>query len=390
MITNAKYDVIIVGGGPAGASVSYHLSSNGYNVLLLDRSNFPRAKACAGGLTQKTLQILPFSVEPIIRKRHSLLYIGNGNGKKRRFISSNSICAMTVREEFDSFCIAKSFEKGTGFRKIKKIESISEQNGSVKLTVDGCTLRCDYLVGADGANSTVRRLTNGFSEIKKGLAIEALITTKQPDKFPFILDFFVVSDGYGWVFPKDDHLNIGLYSNSLSAGINKGSLLEYIKHITGDDNCERIVGHHIGLNGHRYFVKSNRVFLIGDAAGMVDPLLGEGIYNAIRSGQLLASAMIRNFPKARNVSREFDQNLEEIRKDLASCHSSSKWFFRMKRFGYFGLTIPSTRYCLMKGFEKGMTFSEIKHKSLLLPFLCREKIRSNKTLNVTAKAAPFQ
>jgi flavin-dependent dehydrogenase len=109
-----------------------------------------------------------------------------------------------------------------------------------------------------------------------------------------------------------------------------------------------------------------RALLVGDAAGLVDPLLGEGIYNAVRSGQIAAAAIRNMIRHGRNTYR---RRLREITLDLMGSTTDSAWFYQNLDRGYDYLKRLPVRYCLMKGMGLGYTFRQTKRRSWLLPFV---------------------
>ena len=106
------YDVVIIGAGPAGCAAAYDLCATKRHILLLDKHEFPREKACAGGLTPKTLKALRYSVEPVIKKICSRMVVSKGIHQKVLFNSRHPICAMTIRSQFDAFCLEKTIKRG--------------------------------------------------------------------------------------------------------------------------------------------------------------------------------------------------------------------------------------------------------------------------------------
>ena len=378
---SADADVAIVGAGPAGVSAAFQLARLGYSVRLLDRSTFPRAKACGGGLTKKAIQILPFSVEPVIHRRFSAIQVSNSAGTRSRCEAREAVCAMTVRAEFDDFCLQKALAAGARFQRISAITEIKALADCVETVTDAGVLRSRFLIGADGANSTVRRLSGLFRDVWKGFAVEACVRVPDPGAYPMLFDFFKVPGGYGWIFPKRDHLNVGLYSIYPGTKLNKEILLEYVTSVTGQNDYYGFASHHLSFGGAKYRPKNERVFLVGDAAGVADPILGEGIYHAVRSGQLVARAIHEGKNDPARTSSCYDTSLSELRRDSKLCVATAKIFYSAPRLGYIALTIPTTRYFLMKGFEKGMTMGEIIAGTLRLPFLDRRPVRSSVDLS---------
>ncbi len=363
---NLDFDVIIVGAGPSGCSAAYDLKTFGLSVLLIDKTEFPRLKPCGGGITIKTLQALRYSIKPVIKEVCFDLVVGKGTDKSALFKSKNPICAMTVREEFDQFCLSKTLERQIEFRVIDNIKSITENESFVELETGSGILKSKFIIGADGANSIVRKLTNLFPEIIKGLAIEGQVFMPK-EKLPKMeFDFGAAKFGYGWLFPKGDHVNVGLYTNDTKFKINKEAVQEYANKKLGNVELKHVVGHYIGLNGSKYSQNSNRVFLIGDAAGFVDPLLGEGIYNAIVSGQTVAKAINAEISENESAKNIYQKEIKVIQKDLRAGYTSALWFYKYPALGFRFLTFRPTEYFLMKGFAAGKTFSYAQNKSFRL------------------------
>lgn len=186
-------------------------------------------------------------------------------------------------------------------------------------------------------------------------------------------DFGCVKNGYGWVFPKGDHLNIGLYTNAPDVKISRQELDAYAQQKCGTRPTGAVIGHHIGLGGRRYKPASKRVFLIGDAAGLVDPLLGEEIYFAIRSGQIAAAAIEKEVRENASARRLFEIGLKSLQRDLSICGLSSFLFYRKLDHGYKVLKFPITRYALMRGYALGLPFSVLTYMWWTFPF---RKVRS--------------
>ena len=114
----SKYDVIVVGGGPAGCAAAFDLAAAGIDVLIVDRADFPRAKPCAGGLAVKTLKRLRFAVDPVIEYRARAIEFGFGWDRTVRVGGDDPIVAMTVRRDLDAFVLERTLERGARFERI--------------------------------------------------------------------------------------------------------------------------------------------------------------------------------------------------------------------------------------------------------------------------------
>src|ERR1700757_250084 len=102
------WDAIIVGAGPAGCAAAYDLAAAGHEVLLLDKAEFPRQKACAGGLTLKAIKALRYSVEPVVRQKIARMRLERDAARTTTMSRRTPCCFMTVRQELDDFCFRKT------------------------------------------------------------------------------------------------------------------------------------------------------------------------------------------------------------------------------------------------------------------------------------------
>ena len=118
-------------------------------------------------------------------------------------------------------------ERGAEFAVLPHLDNIVERDDQVVVETSDGSLGARYLIGADGANSVVRRLVPGLGPVERGFAIEAHIFTDNPPAMEF--DFGVVQFGYGWLFPKRDHVNIGLYTNEPTVRLSRAGLAEYAR-----------------------------------------------------------------------------------------------------------------------------------------------------------------
>jgi geranylgeranyl reductase family protein len=361
------YDAVIVGAGPAGSAAAYDLVQAGHSVLLVDRVSFPRAKACAGALTVKSLRALRYSVAPVVQTVCTDLVLSRESAESKTLTGDHAICAMTVRSELDEYCLRQTIDVGAEFRVITRLESVEELGDSVLLRTKDEQISARFLVGADGANSQVRRLTDDCSWFRAGLAIEACVPYGNEDRPLMEFDFGAAPDGYAWVFPKKDHANIGMFTANTEVRLSKSGVRNYGRSkLKGE--AEDFIGHQLGLGGAQYKPIRRRVFLVGDAAGMAEPLLGEGIHNAIKSGQAVASAISSHLHGSDDGLSMYRKLLRPIQNDLESCTRNARRFHAQLGFGYRALTSPVIRYSLMKGFALGRTFRDTKRYFMLLPF----------------------
>ncbi len=366
------YDVIITGAGPAGTTAGYLLGRAGLSVLLLDRKNFPRKKACAGGITPKAMVLFPFDISCLVRRTcREVKIIRPGNAS---FIvkAKDPLCYITKRMDLDAYSLEKAVQAGCRFRKIDRIVRLDQDDHGVSLTLscDGKTdiVRAGHLIGADGANSKVRRLISGQrSCIIKLPALEADVPVKNAGLHPMTFDFSRDIQGYYWIFPRKTHVNIGIFSALPNGTMNRDLLKNYARDRLKTDILTDVKGYPIATSYDRAHLGTGRVLLTGDAAGLAEPLLGEGIYSALKSGILSARAV--EYAVGRKASAPSDalgwyrQSLGDLHLDLRLYRCCASVLYRFPKWSLAVGSCNILHNCFSRGYSKGKTLHEI-----LMPF----------------------
>ena len=314
---------------------------------------------------------------------------------------------MAVRERFDDFCLTQTLASGRDggsatFLKIDTIAALRELEDGVELdivTADGPqTLRASALIGADGSNGQTRRLVTTLgapssptasSSVRVGLqnastqplhepawythgfALEATVPyTALRAQLPagdaatdLVFDFAPLPGGYGWLFPKGDHINIGVGAFAPADGtpatdlkqVTRKLLNDYALHKLGISTLDHITGQHLGMGGHTY-IPRGRVLLVGDAAGLVDPLTGEGIHSAIVSGQAAATAILSN---TKDLAAAYARELAPLQQTLAFSHRAARAFYREPERGFKAMRIPFLRSLILKTYADGLPHTRL-------------------------------
>jgi geranylgeranyl reductase family protein len=360
-------DVLVVGAGPAGCGAAFDLCRAGFSVLLLDKESSPRSKACGGAVTIKTLRALRYNVAPVVRRVCYGFKAGLQLDTPAYLTSDYPVAAMTVRSEFDRFCLERCIQAGARFQTISQITSIDRHALGWELRTSDHVLTGRFLVAADGVRSRVRQLLELPGCTRCGFGIETCVSTPLAATADMQMDFGVVDRGYGWIFPKDDHLNVGLFTLDKAITRAPRRLADYCHARLGIRPEGPVQAGQIPCGG-RFgpLTGYHNLFLVGDAAGLVDPLLGEGIYNAVRSGQIAAAAIQ---DAVRGGTDTYSRRLREITLDLADSVRDCRTFYRYLKRGYRHMNRWPVRYCLMKGMALGLTSRQAKRNCLLLPFL---------------------
>jgi geranylgeranyl reductase family protein len=328
-------DVIIVGAGPAGATMAFELARRGIDVLILERSKLPRYKLCGGGLTWKTIRELPFDVSPIVQKTlYQMVLLRNGSPKVT-IQSEEPLVCMTMRDEFDSFLTMRACEHGAKLADGQSVTRIVETSDGYQIDTQSQSYRCEALVGADGAHSKVAQSIGLRNKPILGLGLEAEIPVP-PNQLALwqdslIVDFGKLNKGYGWIFPKRDHLSIGAAAEE----IDYRDLKEYYERFVGDElgidsTQPRPLGHFLPLRKRNMPIQKGRALFVGDAAGLVDPFTGEGIFYAIKSAQIgaieIAKLLAHEQTDLTNYQRRVD---EEFMPEFSSSFAISHLIARM-------------------------------------------------------------
>jgi geranylgeranyl reductase family protein len=346
---NLDYDVIVVGAGPAGSTAARFCAQSGLKTLLIEKEKLPRYKPCGGCLSLKTIRLLQFDLSNVLENsiyKAKFTYLL----KNTFFISSEQPFAfMVMRDRFDQFLIERALEKGASLFEEEKVTGVAEKDGGVEVELTkGKKIRCEYLIGADGSESMIARslsssLLMGDSD---GIGLESEISYDLVVDFPkdhahiIHLDFGGIPNGYSWVFPKREGLSIGIGGifregekiNPHQYFISFVRGLKYVK----EEKIGRVIGHPL----HPFYdegqrISRGRVLLVGDAAHLMDPLMGEGIYYAIRSGMLAAEAILKSKEEGISPS-DLYQNAVQINifQNLKWALRFSQFVFRFTKLGY--------------------------------------------------------
>lgn len=291
-----RYDVIVVGAGPAGSVTALRLAGNGASVLLLDRARFPRDKPCGGGLTGRALRQLPVRVDPVVEHvvDRMVLRLGYGASYERR--CREPVIAMTQRIRLDQYLVEQAVAAGVELREGAKVATVCATPSDVRVELDGETLSGVCLVGADGANGVTAGQLGLGSSPTYGVALEGNLPHAKADAGRYagrvVLELATVPGGYGWVFPKGDHLNFGVGGWEAEGP----RLREHLRrlcaaHGVSDAELEHVRGHRLPLRRPDAPLARGRALVVGDAAGLVDPLSGDGMYECFVSAREAATAI---------------------------------------------------------------------------------------------------
>ncbi|KYK34041.1 MAG: hypothetical protein AYK22_00990 [Thermoplasmatales archaeon SG8-52-3] len=321
-----KYDVVVVGAGPAGSTAAKFLSEKGIKVLLLDKDKFPRDKPCGGGLPVRVFNRFPYINDDFIESySYSASAYSPTLKYKLEFQRDEPLIAMILRKKFDNQLVKLAINSGTKFIDKKTVIDIKISNNSAKILLDDkTTFESDIVIGADGIWSTIAKkigLCKNYKNICMCVFEEYNVNQKTLDRYlgetrRCHIHFKVnKSAGYGWVFPKKEHINIGVteFRQAIHNQKNKKTIkekyIEYLKILKKDKvlpedfEIGRIRGAALPTRPLEK-TYSDRVIICGDAAGFANPVTGEGIFHAMASGEIAAEVITRALEK-NNTSEKF-------------------------------------------------------------------------------------
>jgi geranylgeranyl reductase family protein len=296
-----RFDAVVVGAGPAGSATALHLARAGASVLLVDKARFPRDKPCGGGLTARALRHVPCDVEPVVERVVDRMVLRAGYRTTVDRTCRAPLIAMTQRRRLDHHLAEQAAAAGADFRGGTAVAGIELDDSGATARVGGSDVRASYVVGADGANGVVARSTGLGDGIVRGVALEGNVpwAALEQDGYERAawVELGVVPGGYGWVFPKGDHANLGV-GGWMEEGPRLREHLDRLARAHGVDPgaLTEVRGHRLPMRELGAPAARDRVLLVGDAAGLVDPLSGDGIYEAFVSAGLAAQAILAGRP----------------------------------------------------------------------------------------------
>lgn len=364
------YDVIVIGAGPAGASAAAAAARAGMRVALLEKHALPRHKTCGGGMpmvvgdTLRDLVPEAFLEADVRYMRHTWRFGDahmaeiNPPGEGRQLS-----LWMAQRSIFDNALAQRAADAGADLLDAQAVRSVERDTDTVTVkTIDSrsgreAAWRAPHVIGADGANGTTAKAAN--LRLKRAIAIGQEVehphrwgdghVDLRPDVIH--LEYGAVPRGYAWVFPKGDHLNVGAgvfrprrIDGRGESGIGeelRRTIFAYMDSLGVPYQPEKMRFHAYPLpiwNGREPLnTPDGRILLAGDAAGLINPLFGDGILHAIKSGIIAAECLAEEKPReyTRRIHLEFADNFDAALR-------LSKFFYQFTGTVYkYGIKRPS-------------------------------------------------
>ncbi len=362
-------DAIVIGMGPAGASTAYELAQRGMSVLAFDKQVHPRYKVCGGGLSARIERILPGDFKTVVEQtvyRIEFIY----GGKESFYLEfPQPVAYMVMRPQFDRWFVGKAVAAGVTVHEGESVINLRMHEGGVDVNTDRGRYQARFVIGADGVMSLVaQHLFPG----RRFPTIPALESEYQGTPLPAsvhaiptaVISLSAAQKGYGWVFPKKEGLSFGV--GEFVNGRNRPRR-SFERFVRNEKSLEGLsipppLGHPLPLAYHRIRANGNpwkgnlareRALLVGDAGHLVDPLLGEGIYYAVRSGQLAAAAVSSALSHSPSHLQQYEESIDrEFSREFFVAAKLNRIIYGLPRsvHRWAGLTFPHAYQRVLRGY----------------------------------------
>ena len=302
-MASPDYDVIVAGAG--GAAAAYFLTRAGLRVLVVEKAHLPRYKACGGAIPRATLERFPFAFDSVIRAAPTAVRFAFPELPPVDLPLPDRPVVMVMRSEFDAFLLAHS---GAEVLEAQAIATVTETSSAVKAVLGDQALSARYLVVATGAASSLAQRLGLRQHRRLGAALEVEVPLRSGsalyDEYGSraLFSLGAIPWGYAWVFPKETVLSVGIARMRPGRADLRPALEREVAGLGIGLAGLQLHGHPVPcyqapcwpawyLQGQER-LSTRRCLLVGDAAGLVDPFIGEGIRYAVISARLAAEAIL--------------------------------------------------------------------------------------------------
>jgi geranylgeranyl reductase family protein len=362
----SAFDLVIIGAGPCGSVLGYELAKRGLRVLLLEKERLPRDKTCAGGVTVRAQSLIPFDFSDCVEDTifGVRLSFKTRPRKTRRY--HQPLAYMVSRDIFDAYLLEKARALGASVQEGCQVWSVKPSPGKVEIVTDRKTFTTPALVAADGANSAVVRSLGWRTNFEYGLGVNgnlAADSAKLGEWRGLMGLDYGVPGGYAWVFPKREYFAVGAGGSfRVGRSLKPRSLALARAYGLGRLAPGAFKGHLMPVRRAGAPVSSGRIALVGDAAGLIDPLTGEGLFYGLKSCYLLLPFLLDLLRGKIGDLAGYDRNLRsELGEELRIARTIQKLNSLTPRI-FFSLLQNNDRvwraFCRMLRGEK--TYSQIR------------------------------
>lgn len=375
------YDVAVVGAGPGGCYAAWLLTQRGFKVLLLEKRIGRCNKPCGGGLTQRAMDLLPFDLSGIIEDYTYNPRISINNRTVFAPRLKKPVISMVMRENLDNQLALEAENAGVTLIRGAPLKQLSYSNNIMKIRAGAETYYARLIIGADGVNGPSARLLGLPIKKKVMLGLEAEIKCHSREllesyKRSAHFDFEMTPSGYGWVFPKKNHLSVGVLTTSLTIKNLKHHFNCYLKSkgLSNTSDILRLKPHLIPYRPNKGAVLANKFGLvIGDAAGLTDPITGEGIYYALKQATMAADVITDALQDGTSITQYNRVFRDEFKGEILFAYALSRFLYQ--------LPFLSMPFLKLYGRRLGMVMIKIasgdrNYRDFISPNIYKEKALS--------------
>jgi geranylgeranyl reductase family protein len=300
VIEEPPWDVAIVGAGPAGLAAAHAAASAGARTIVLERATHPRYKTCGGGLIGTSLGIARSHIQVPGRDAiNAVTFTRSGRFTFTRRARRAPLITMVRRDDFDHAWYEAAVAAGAAVRQNAQVRAVTQNDDAAVVTLsDGTEIVARSVIGADGSASiTSRHVGVTLDQQDLGLEVEIAATPEDRQNWRgrVLLDWGPHPGSYGWVFPKDDELTVGVIMTKGHGAETKRYLHDFVARLgLADRKVVRDSGHLTRCRRPDSPLRNGRVIVAGDAAGLLEPWTREGISFALRSGTWAGEAAAAN------------------------------------------------------------------------------------------------
>jgi geranylgeranyl reductase family protein len=362
---------IVVGAGPAGAAAAYNLAKQGRSVLVLDKASLPRYKPCGGGVSPAIAEWFDFDFSPAIDNKISKVrYTWQMGDAQESELKNVQPMWMVKRDKFDYFLVDRARQLGAVVQDNTEVKTVVFSNNCWQIKTDKGDFQASYLIAADGTKGLLSEAL-GFETRPQFLGATLDIETTVPDdrRHTAQFDFGSLKNGYIWCFPKSD-------GYSISAGYirdRKGKAEELKKQLTnyaaklGIDTSNSQYGEYpmnLWLDDRPLHVQN--ALLAGEAAGIVDPLTGEGIRPAIFTGIKAAEAIVNALQGDSNALENYTNTIQnEWGSELVLAQRLAGLFYQFPKIAYkLGVKRPAAAQVMGKVLVGELGYRDITEQAM--------------------------
>ncbi len=363
------FDSIVVGAGPAGATAAYYLAKKGHSVLIIEKASLPRYKPCGGGVSPAIAEWFDFDFTPVVKNTVSQVkYTWKMGDPMEIQLKGVTPMWMIQRDEFDNFLVQQAVAKGAELKDNLTVTEINLQGDSWQVTTDSGNFAGKYLIAADGANSFIANKL-GFVPAKTVAAASLEVPGEVSDRRANMayFDFGSLKNGFMWCFPKNDGFSFSAaYVRDAQGNPQElqKQLNKYAEQFGLDAASGKYIEHPLNLWDGDRSLHGERVVITGEAAGIVDPLIGEGIRPAMFTGMKAAAAVSIAIAGEANALEQYTATVkEQWGSNLAKAQFLAGIFYKAPKLAYkVGVKRPATGQIMGKILCGELSYSEVAER----------------------------